>query len=124
MEDNFIANFPKLDTSDKKVHCNMENPKICAYRSTKIDKTLEKITYESESQKIYASMARMSTSEEINRRDYGYISQLTNWILDSGATCYTTPEISNFIPGSLAETEKYTGVADGHFVTEKKNRRI
>ena len=30
------------------------------------------------------------------------------------------PEIFDFIPGSLLETEKYIEVAGGHFVTEKQ----
>ena len=45
---------------------------------------------------------------------------MTDCILDSGATCHMTPEISDFIPGSLVETDKYIEVADGHFVTAKK----
>ena len=36
--------------------------------------------------KIYASMARMSIDEERKSEKYGDSSQLTNWILDSGAT--------------------------------------
>ena len=51
---------------------------------------------------------------------YGDISQLTNWILNYGATCYMTPEVSDFIPGSLEDTDKYIEVADGHHVTEKQ----
>ena len=31
-----------------------------------------------------------------------------------------TPEVSDFIPGSLKDTNKYIEVADGHHVTEKK----
>ena len=45
---------------DKKVHWNTEKPKTRAYRSTKIDKMLENSTYQSKSQKIYASMAHIS----------------------------------------------------------------
>ena len=30
LDDHFIANFPKLDTLDKKVHWNTEKPKNCA----------------------------------------------------------------------------------------------
>ena len=59
----------------------MKNPKTCAYRSKKIDRTSENSTDESESQKIYASMARMNTNEESPRSNYGYSLQLTNWIL-------------------------------------------
>ena len=51
-QDHFIANIPKPDTSDKKVHWNMENPKTCAYRLKKIQKMLEISTDKSESQKI------------------------------------------------------------------------
>ena len=65
-------------------------------------------------------MARISTNEEIPIRNYGDSSQLINWILNSGATCNMTPEVSDFIPGSLAETEKYTKVSDGNYVTAKQ----
>ena len=37
----------------------------------------------------------MSSNAEITRRYFGGISQLTNWILDSGATCNIKPEISD-----------------------------
>ena len=51
--------------------------------------------------KIYASMARMSSDKERESKEYGDSSQLNNWILDSGATCHMTPEVTDFIPGSL-----------------------
>ena len=79
-EDHFISNCLKLDTLNKKVPWNMENFEICSYRSIKIDKTSENTTYESESHKIYAYMARMSTNVESLRRDYGDRSQMTNWM--------------------------------------------
>ena len=41
--------------------------------------------------KVYTSMARMSNDDVSKNRDYGDSSQLTNWILDSGATCHMTP---------------------------------
>ena len=50
--------------------------------------------------------------------------QLTHWILDSDTTCHITPEISNFIPGSLVETDKYIEVADGNFFTAKKTGEV
>ena len=56
--------------------------------------------------KIYASMAQMSSDDEHKSVKYGDSSQLTNWILDSGATCHRTPEVSDFIPGSLEDTDK------------------
>ena len=51
--------------------------------------------------KIYAYMARMSSNDERKSVKYGDSSQLTNWILGSGATCHITPEVSDLIPGSL-----------------------
>ena len=45
-------------------------------------------------QKIYAYMARMSSDDERSGENYGDSSQLTNWILDSGATCHMTPEVT------------------------------
>ena len=41
--------------------------------------------------KIYAYMARMSSDDERKSVKYGNSSQLTNWILDSGATCHMAP---------------------------------
>ena len=70
--------------------------------------------------KIYASMARMSSDDERKSVKYRDISLLTNWILDSGATCHMTPEVSDFIPGTLEDTDKYIEVAYGHHVTEKQ----
>ena len=52
-------------------------------------------------QKIYASMARMSSNDKCSSENYGDSSQLTNCILDLGATCHMTPEVSDFIPVSL-----------------------
>ena len=44
-------------------------------------------------QKIYAPMSRMSGNDEYLSGNFGDISQLTNWILDSGATCHMKPEV-------------------------------
>ena len=65
-------------------------------------------------------MARMSSNAEITRRYFGDSSQLTNWILDSGATCHITPDISDFIPVSLMETDIYIEIVDGNLVTAKQ----
>ena len=92
-EDHFVAKCPRLETSDKKLHWNTEQPKTRAYKSKKIDKTSEKSIDESEPQKIQTSLEHMYTNEEIRRRDFGDILQLTNWILDSGVTCHITPDI-------------------------------
>ena len=67
-------------------------------------------------------MTCMSSNAESPRIDFGDSSELTNWILDSGANFHMTPDISDFIPGSLAETDKYIEVAEGNFITAKKNK--
>ena len=41
-------------------------------------------------QKIYTSMAHMSSNDERSNGKYGDSSKLTNWILDLGATCHMT----------------------------------
>ena len=46
-------------------------------------------------------MARMSDNDEIPSIDFGEISQLNYWILDSGATCHMKPQISDFISDLL-----------------------
>ena len=71
-------------------------------------------------QKIYASMARMSSNDKFPSGNFGDSLQLTNWILDYGATCNMKPEVSDFIPGSLADMDKNTEVTDGHHVTKKR----
>ena len=65
-------------------------------------------------------MARMSNDDVSKNKDYGDSSQLINWILDAGATCHMTPEVTDFIPGSLEDTDKFIEVADGHHVTVKQ----
>ena len=65
-------------------------------------------------------MEHMYTKTERLRKGHGDVSQLTNWIFDSGATFNMTTEISDFIPGLLVETQKNIEVADGNFITEKK----
>ena len=75
-------------------------------------------------QKIYASMARMSDNDKFPCGSFGDSSQLTNWNLDSGATCHMTPEVSDFIPSSLEDRDKHIEVADGHHVTEKQKGQV
>ena len=57
-------------------------------------------------QKIYAYMACMSGNDEFTSENICDSSQFTNWILDSGATCHITPEVSYFITGLLEDTDK------------------
>ena len=66
----------------------------------------------------------MSSDDERKSGKYGDSSQLTNWILDSGATCHMTPEVTDFIPGSLEDTDKFIEVADGHHVTAKQKGSV
>ena len=57
-------------------------------------------------------------------KDYGDSSQLTNWVLDSGAMFHMTPEVTDFIPGSLEDTDKFIEVADGHHATAIKKGSV
>ena len=66
----------------------------------------------------------MYSNAESPRSDYGDSLQLTNWILDSSVTYHMTPDISGLIPGSLAETDKYIEVSDGHFITSKQTGEV
>ena len=74
--------------------------------------------------KVYASMARMSNDDVSKNKDYGDSSQLTNWILESGATCHMTPEVTYFVLGSLEDTDKFIEVADEHHVTAKQKGSV
>ena len=123
-EDNFIEEFPKLDTLDKKNHWNTEKPKVSVYRKKRINKMLENSTDKSDSQKICASMKRMYSNAKRTIIRYGDIPQLTNWILESGATFHMTPEISYFILVLLVETDKYVEVADNNFITVKQKGEV
>ena len=65
-------------------------------------------------------MACMSGDDESPRRDFGDSFGLINTILDSVATCHMTPQVSNFSPGSLEDTDKHIEVAVGHQVAAKQ----
>ena len=69
-------------------------------------------------------MARMSNDDVSGNKDYGDSLQLTNWILDSGATCHMMTKVTDFIPGSLEDTDKFIEVADGHHVTAKQKGSV
>ena len=69
-------------------------------------------------------MTRMSGNEECHSGNFGDGLQLTNWILDPRATCHMTPEVSDFITGSLEDTDKYIEVADGHHGTTKQKGQV
>ena len=56
-------------------------------------------------QNIYAYMSHMSGNDECPSGTFGDSYQLTNCILDSRATCHMAPEVSDFILGSLEDTD-------------------
>ena len=55
---------------------------------------------------------------------FRWLRKLTNWISDSGAMCHMTPEVSDFIPGSLKDTDKHIEVSDGYHVMSKKRGKF
>ena len=62
-------------------------------------------------------MARISDNDKCPSGFFCDSLQLTNWILDSEATCHKKPEVSYSIPGSLEDTDKNIEVADRHHIT-------
>ena len=92
-----IANFPKQPRDNEKrlrqVRFNEKGNCACDNDENNND------------HKVYASMARISSNDEHKSENYGDSSQLTNWILDSVETCHMIPEVLDFIPGSLEDTD-------------------
>ena len=88
-EDQMIAKYPKPPKDNEKrrkqVRFNEKGNHACNNSENNYD------------QNIYVSMARMSINDESSSENYGDSSKLTNFILDSGATCHMTPEVSNSI---------------------------
>ena len=85
---------------------------------------LENSTDQRKSENICDYMACVYTNEIIPGTDDEYSSQPSNFILDSGATCHMAPDISDFIPGALAGTDKYIEVTNENFVTAEKQDKI
>ena len=69
-------------------------------------------------------MARMSDNDECHGGNFRDSLQLINWILYSGATCHMTPEVSDFIPGLIQDTDEHIEFADGHNFTEKQKGQV
>ena len=111
-----IAKYPKPPKdSEKRLKSEKSKEKgHCACDNSDDDNEL----------KLYASMAQMTNYDKRENKDYGDSSQLTNWILDSGATCHMMPEVTDFIPGSLEDTDKFIEVADGNHVTAKQKGSV
>ena len=115
-EDNMIAKCPNPPKDNEKRRKQVRfNEKVNRARDNGEN---------NDNHKIYTYMELMSSNDERSSETYGDSSQLTNWILDSGETCHMKPEFSDFIPGSLQDTDKYIEVADGHHVTEKQNGQV
>ena len=69
-------------------------------------------------------MPQISGNDETPSRDFGDSLQWTNSILDLLATCHMTPQVSDFIQGSLEDTDKYIKVAEVHCVTAKQKGQV
>ena len=69
-------------------------------------------------------MPRMSGNDKCTSVNFGDSSELTNWILDSGATCHMTPDVSDFIPGLLEDTDNHIEVAEGHQIMAKQKGQV
>ena len=67
-------------------------------------------------------MERISDNDKCPGGNFGDSSQLTDQILDYIATFNMTPQVSDFIPGYLENTDKHIEVMDGHHVTVKKGQ--
>ena len=66
----------------------------------------------------------MSVNDKNTSRDFGDSFQLTNWILDPGATHYMTPQVLYFISYSLEDTYKHIEVVDGHHLMVKQKYKF
>ena len=117
--DHLIAKCPKPPKEGEK-----KNGKKVSFKDKENGNSAKDNSDYEDDHKVYASMARMSNDDVSKSKDYGDSSQLTNLILDSGATCHMTPEVTDFIPGSLEDTDKYIEVADGHHVTAKQKGSV
>ena len=69
-------------------------------------------------------MSRMSNNDKCPSGNFCESLQLTSWILDSGATCHMTPGFSDFIPGSLEDTDKNIKVSNRHHITAKQKGQV
>ena len=94
---NLIDNFPKPPKDNEKQRKTVRFNEKCNCAQQKESEDGDHDNY----QKIYESMTRMSGNDESYSRDFGDSSQLTDWILDYVATCHMTPQVLDFISGSL-----------------------
>ena len=73
-----IAKCPKPPKDSDKRHKSKKSKK-------KVNRACDNSNDENDL-KVYASMARISSDDKRENKDYGNSLQLTNWILDSGTT--------------------------------------
>ena len=70
----------------------------------------------------------MSGNDKCPSENSSDSSQFTNWILDYGETCHTTPEVSDFITGSLEDTDKTlkvrTDITSQRYKTSSMNKNM
>ena len=115
-EDHLIKKCPKPQKENEKRRNQVRfNEKVNRARNN--DKN-------NSDQKIYASMARMSGNDECPSGIFVKVHNCPIGFLDSGATCHMTPEVSDFIPGSLEDTDKHIEDAYGHNVTAKQKGQL
>ena len=86
------SNNQRYDNQRRRAHFNKNGNLACNSKENNSD------------QKIYASMALISSNDECPSRNFGDNLQVNYLILDYGATCHMTPEVSDYIPGLLEDT--------------------
>ena len=69
-------------------------------------------------------MARISGKNKNPGTYFDESLQLTNYFLGSGSTYHMTPQVSDFILGSLEDMDKYIEFYYGHYVTEKQKKQV
>ena len=90
-EDHMISKFPEppKDNEKRQMQVHFNEKCYCAWDNSE----------NNDDHNIYASMAWISSNDKHKSEKYGDSLQLTNWILDSGATCHMKLEVLYFIPG-------------------------
>ena len=82
-EDHMVLKFPKPPKDNEK-----RRNKVCF--NEKCNRACNN-SENNDDHRIYAPMSQMSSNDERSSDSYGDSSQLTNWILGSGATCHMAP---------------------------------
>ena len=111
-EDHLISKCPKSPKENEKIP-----EQVCL--SERVNRELQKECNNGKikkDQKTYAYMAHMSDNDEYSSTDFGDSAQLTSCILYSGEMCHIMPQLSDFIPDFLEDTDKHIEVAYRHHV--------